>query len=68
MTDDLVLWAETTNSEVRVKGDVDLIATSPIETRFTQRGLISGYDMTIRHKGLVETRHIFGRDLDLFAA
>ncbi len=68
MTDDLVLWAETTNSEVRVKGDVDLIETSPIETRFTQRGLISGYDMIIRHKGLVETRHIFGRDLDLFAA
>lgn len=67
MYDDLILWAELGDSKLSLKADGSLIETSDFETRYTQRGLVAGYEITLMHKGLRETRHVFGRDLELLA-
>jgi len=67
MSDDLILWAELGDSKLSLKADGSLIKTSDFETRYTQRGLVSGYEITITHIELRETRHVFGRDLELLA-
>lgn len=67
MNDDLILWAELGDSKLSLKADGSLIETSDFETRYTQRGLVAGYEITITHTELRETRHVFGRDLELLA-
>lgn len=65
MTDRLNLWAEMIDSEVNIRFNGDLIEASCIKPRYTKTGLLSGYEITIRHKELNETKHLSGRDGDL---
>ena len=67
MNDDLILWAEFVDTELFLNAARPLIENSDFETRYTQRGLVAGYEVTFTHTELRETKHLFGKDLELLA-